>query len=804
MSPENPAILEPDALEDADRVEIPAELPVLPLRGTVVYPIMVVPLQVGRGKSRKLVDEAAVGPRIIAVVAQRDENEEDPGPEGLYEYGTACRILRLMKLPDGDFRVLIQGLRRIRVEEVLATEPYLRARVSSFEETGGDDLRVEALRNSAKDLFRKLVSTATILTDELLVALDAIADPGRLADFIAANLPVPLADRQAVLAAVDVGKRLEIVTGLISRELRVAEIQREIHARVTEEMGKKSREALLREQLKAIQTELGEGDAQRREIEELREKILAARMGEEAEKAALKELDRLSQMHPSAAEYSVVRTWLDWMIEVPWSKETEDRLDLAEARRILDEDHHDLEKVKDRILEFLAVRKLKKDLKGPILCLVGPPGVGKTSLGRSVARALGREFARISLGGIRDEAEIRGHRRTYVGALPGRIIQALKRAGTRNPVFMLDEIDKLGSDFRGDPSSALLEVLDPAQNSSFADHYLEVPFDLSRVLFIATANLLDTIPAPLRDRLEVISLPGYTLEQKLGIAVKHLFPRQVEEHGLLDRDVTIDESALRLLVDGYTREAGVRNLERELGKICRKAARRIVEGETGPFSVTAENLAEYLGPRRYESEVAERTATPGVATGLVWTPVGGDIVFIEVTRMRGEPALHLTGQLGDVMKESAQAALSWVRANAEELSIDPGEFERYEIHMHVPAGATPKDGPSAGVAMAAALASLFTGRPVRPTVAMTGEITLRGRVLPVGGIREKVLGALRAGIRTVVLPERNRKDLEEISESARNQLEFRFASEVTDVLEVALSPEPGGPGEAGPGAAERG
>jgi ATP-dependent Lon protease len=788
VSTEKPPALERDDLDDVEHVEIPTELPVLPLRGALLYPYMVLPLHVGRGASLKLVDEAAVGPRILAVVAQRDVELEEPGPDDLYGYGTACRILRLMKLPDGTLRVLVQGLRRIRFDEFTTTEPYLRAHATALDDKGVDSLQVEALESSSKDLFRSLASATSALSDELIAAMEAIDEPGRLADFIAANLNVTLEEKQKILEIIDVSSRLRTVTELLTRELKVAEIQKEIHSKVQDEMGKKSREVFLREQMKAIQSELGEEDSRQEEIEDLRRQIVDAKMPEEAEKVALKELDRLARMHPSAAEYTVSRTYIDWMVAVPWSVQTEDRLEVTEAKRILDEDHYDLEKVKDRILEFLAVLSLKPDMKGPILCLAGPPGVGKTSLGRSVARAMGRKFARMSLGGVRDEAEIRGHRRTYVGALPGRVVQALKKAGTRNPVFMLDEVDKLGADFRGDPSSALLEVLDPAQNDSFQDHYLEGPFDLSRVLFIATANTLETIPPPLRDRMEIISLPGYTEEQKLGIARNHLLPEQVDAHGLAEDDLVIPDETISAIVNSYTREAGVRNLERELGALCRKMARRIVEGEHGPFELGADDLPDLLGQPRFYSEVAERTETPGVATGLVYTPVGGGIVFIEATRMRGKKGLLLTGLLGDVMKESAQAALSWIRANSEALGIDPEEFERWDVHVHVPAGATPKDGPSAGVAIASALASLFTGRTVSSKVAMTGEITLRGRVMPVGGIKEKVLGALAAGIETVILPERNEKDLEEIPEGAREGLTFHFTKDVTEVLDLALTP----------------
>ncbi|MHC4860077.1 MAG: endopeptidase La, partial [Planctomycetota bacterium] len=631
MSTENPPSLEREDVEDVEQVEIPGELPVLPLRGALLYPYMVLPLHVGRGSSLKLVDETAVGPRLLAVVAQRDDQEEDPAPDGLYLHGTACRILRLMKLPDGNLRVLVQGIRRVRLDKFTSTDPYMKARATALDDVGVDSIRAEALASAAKDLFRGLVTVTSVLSEELLAATEAVEEPARLADFLAANLNVGTEEKQKVLETVDVTRRLEIVTELLTRELKVAEIQKEIHSKVQDEMGKKSREVFLREQMKAIQSELGDEDARQEEIEELEKQIAEARMPEEAEKVSRKELDRLARMHPSAAEYTVSRTYLDWMVGVPWSEETEDRLEVNEAKKILDEDHFDLDKVKDRILEFLAVLSLKNDMKGPILCLAGPPGVGKTSLGRSVARAMGRKFSRISLGGVRDEAEIRGHRRTYVGALPGRILQALKKAGTRNPVFMLDEVDKLGADFRGDPSSALLEVLDPAQNDSFQDHYLEVPFARSRVLFIATANTLEAIPPPLRDRMEIISLPGYTEDQKLGIARNHLLPEQIDGHGLREDDLTIGDETIRALIGSYTREAGVRNLERELGALCRKIARKIVEGRTGPFEIGPDDLDEHLGPQRFYPELAERTSTPGVATGLVYTPAGGGIVFIEAT-----------------------------------------------------------------------------------------------------------------------------------------------------------------------------
>jgi ATP-dependent Lon protease len=779
-------LTDPSELSEVERVEIPPELPVLALRGALLYPFMVIPIQVGRGKSLNLVDEAAVGPRLFAVAAQRDEKIEDPRPGDLFEFGTACRILRLMKLPDGSFRLLVQGLRRVRFTEFTAEEPYLRARVEPLEDGGADSIRVEALRNSARDLFRGLVAASPALPDELSAAADSLDDPARLADFVAANLPVPVADRQRVLEALDVEQRLTVVTELLGRETKVAEIQAEIQTKVAESVGQRNRETILREQLRAIQSELGEEDARKEEIEGLKRQIAEAKMPPEADRAATKELDRLARMHPSAAEYTVARTYLDWMLAVPWAVETTDRLDVGEAARILDEDHHGLSKVKDRILEFLAVMKLKRDMKGPILCLVGPPGVGKTSLGRSVARAMGREFVRMSLGGVRDEAEIRGHRRTYVGALPGRIVQALKKAGTRNPVFMLDEVDKLGADFRGDPSSALLEVLDPAQNNTFNDHYLEVDLDLSRVFFIATANDLSTIPPPLRDRMELIGLPGYTQEEKVEIARLHLLPQQIDAHGLTAEGFAISEEALLVIAHEYTREAGVRNMERELGTLCRKVARKVAEGQTGPFRIEAADLRAYLGPPRFYSELAEAAAVPGVVTGLVWTPVGGEILFIEATKMPGKRGLTLTGSLGDVMKESAQAAMSFVRSNAASLGIDPEEFEKHDVHLHVPAGAIPKDGPSAGVAIAVALASLFTGRPVPASIAMTGEITLRGRVMPVGGVKEKVLGAIRAGIRTVILPARNEKDLEEIPPEGLAKLRFVFVSSVADVLIHAL------------------
>jgi len=765
---------------------IPKYLPILPLRGTVLFPELVLPIMVGRKKSVKLIDDAMEGEKLIGVLTQHNSEIEDPAPDELYSMGVAAQLVRVVRELDGTQRVIVQGLERIRVKRFLQSDPYYVAEVEVLPVGTVYDVEVEALTRNLKALFQKAVELASYLSNELKNMVMNVKDPSVLADLIAANLNIKVQDKQEVLELLDLKARLNKVHFILTREVQILELGNKIQSQVKEDIDKAQREYYLREQLKAIKRELGEADDHTAEIKELREKIEKAQMPEEAKKAAEKELDRLSKMPPASAEYTVARTYLDWLVELPWAKGTEDNLDIANARRILDEDHYDLEKVKKRILEYLAVRKLKKDMKGPILCFVGPPGVGKTSLGRSIARAMGRKFIRISLGGIRDEAEIRGHRRTYVGALPGRIIQGIKRAGTNNPVFMLDEVDKIGTDFRGDPASALLEVLDPEQNHAFSDHYIDVPFDLSKVMFITTANILDTIPPALKDRMEVLELPGYSDDEKLMIAKQHLIPKQLEEHGLTPENLQFEDEAILGIIHSYTREAGVRNLEREIAAICRAVAKDVAEGKNDKVVVKKETLHKFLGPEKFYPEVAERIFTPGIATGLAWTPTGGDIIFIEATKMKGEKGLTLTGQLGDVMKESAQAALSYVRSKAKELGIDEDFYSKTDIHIHVPAGAIPKDGPSAGVAMFVALISLLTDRPVRSDVAMTGEITLRGQILPVGGIKEKVLAGRRAGIKTIILPKRNEKDLEELSDHVKEGLEFKFVQRMDEVVDIAL------------------
>jgi ATP-dependent Lon protease len=779
-------------MSDESKVVFPDILSVLPLRDTVLFPQAVLPLSVGRPASVRLIDEAIRGSRLIAAVTQRDPSIEEPRPENLFPIGTATVIHKMLKQPDGTLRLVVQGLGRVRVAEIIQEEPFLKARVVPVEEQepSHGDVEAEALRRHVVELLQKIVSLSPLLPDDLAAVAMNLSDPGRLADVIAGALPtLAMPVKQELLETADVKARLQKLATVLAKEAEVVELGSKIQSQVQSEMSKSQREYYLREQMKAIQKELGEGDERAQEIEELRRKIEGAGIPEEARKEALRELERLAKMPPAAAEYTVARTYLDWLVALPWQKGTTDQVEISRARQILDEDHWGLDKIKERILEYLAVKKIRPGGKDPILCFVGPPGVGKTSLGKSIARALGRKFVRVSLGGMRDEAEIRGHRRTYIGALPGQIIQAIRRAESRNPVFMLDEIDKLGTDFRGDPASALLEVLDPEQNASFRDHYIDVPFDLSKVLFITTANLLDPIPPALRDRMETIELAGYTEEEKVAIAQRHLIPKQAAEHGLTGGDVDFTEDGLRLLVRHYTREAGLRNLEREIATICRKVARRRAEGEVGLVTVTPEVVGGLLGAPKYLiEELAERTRVPGVAVGLAWTPAGGDILFVEATRMKGGKTLTLTGQLGDVMKESAQAALSWVRSHAAELGIAPNFWETSDLHLHVPAGAIPKDGPSAGITMVTALVSLLTGRPVRPDVAMTGEITLSGRVLPVGGIKEKILAARRAGIRVVFLPVRNQKHLiEEIPEAVRNGLTIHLVDSIEEVLDRAFS-----------------
>jgi ATP-dependent Lon protease len=757
----------------------------------------VVPLGAGRESSLRVIEEALAGSRLVGAVMQRDAAEDTPGTAGLYPVGTVVVIHKAFKQPDGTLRLIVQGLERFRILEMVQESPTLRARIEHLAADGdaSPTVEVEALARSALGLFQKVVSLSPTLPDEL--ANVAAAGPSALADLIAASLPsLPTPLKQELLETIDVKQRLERLVGALGKEAEVLELGSKIQSDVQSEMSKTQREYYLREQMRAIQKELGDADERTQEIEALRQKIDAAGMPEEAKGEALRELDRLAKMPPAAAEYTVARTYIDWLVSMPWQRETADNVDIGAAQAVLDADHEGLEKVKDRILEYLAVKKIRPAGKDPILCFVGPPGVGKTSLGRSIARALGRKFHRISLGGMRDEAEIRGHRRTYVGALPGQIIQGLRRAGTRNPVFMLDEIDKLGMDFRGDPASALLEVLDPEQNATFRDHYLDVPFDLSRVLFITTANVIDTVPAPLRDRMEVLPLAGYTEEEKVRIAQTHLVPKQAREHGLeAGNAIAFEPQALRLLARGYTREAGVRNLERELAAVCRKVARRHAEGHVEPVRVTPDLVTSILGAPRFEyEELEERTRVPGVAIGLAWTPAGGDILFIEATRMKGKGSLTLTGQLGDVMKESAQAALSWVRSHAAGLRIAPDFWEISDIHVHVPAGAIPKDGPSAGITITTALVSLLTGHPVRPGLAMTGEVSLAGRVLPVGGIKEKVLAAHRAGIRTLILPRRNEKNLvEDVPADVREVMTIHLVNSVEDVVRLALDEAPARP-----------
>jgi len=775
-------------IEKNSHIEIPEELPILPIKDTVTFPYMMIPLAVGRAKSVRLVDDAVIGNRIIGLFLQKKSDIEDPGPEDIYPVGTAVSILKMLKMPDGSLRLMVQGISRINIHEIIQTDPYLKGKIVRITEKGEKTIEIEALMRNVLGLYQRIVSLTPYLPDELYITAMNIDDPGKLADFIASNSSIDLASKQKILETLDIRQRLETLNLFLTRELEVLELGNKIQSQVKTEIDKTQREYLLREQLKAIQKELGEIDERQMEINELREKIAQSGMPLEAQKEAERELNRLAKMPPAAAEYTVSRTYLDWLISLPWSLSTTDSLDIEQSRRVLDDDHYNLEQVKERILEYLAVRKLKQNMKGPILCFVGPPGVGKTSLGKSIAHALGRKFVRISLGGIRDEAEIRGHRRTYVGALPGRIVQGIRKAGHNNPVFMLDEIDKIGTDFRGDPAAALLEVLDPEQNFAFVDHYLDVPFDLSRVMFITTANILDTVPPALRDRMEVLELPGYTEEEKLEISKRHLLPKQLEIHGITSANLKIEDEAVVKIIREYTREAGLRNLEREIATICRKMAKQIAEAKTEFVQVTAGNLHEFLGPTRFIPEVAEREGEVGVATGLSWTPNGGDILFVEVTRMRGKKGLMLTGQLGEVMKESAQAALSYIRSRASGLGIPEDFFDKYDIHIHVPAGAIPKDGPSAGVTMAVALVSLLSGRPVRHDVAMTGEITLRGKILPVGGIKEKVLAAKRAGIKTVILPRKNEKDLEEIKEDVKKEINFLFSEDISEVLEVALLP----------------
>ena len=788
-------------------LSIPPELPVLPLRDTVLFPNSFMPLAVARESSIRLIDEAISGGKLIAVFTQRDAGVEEPGQDDLHRIGTATHVHKMFKLPDGSLRLIVQGLARLRMEKLVSLKPYLRAEVSTAGEAlrEEDRLEIDALQRNIKTNFQQVVSLSPLLSDDLQTLALNIADPGKLADCIASSLTtIATAAKQEVLETLDVRARMDLLNRILIKELEVLELGSKIQSQVQSEVGKNQRDYFLREQLKAIQKELGEGDEQAKEIEELRAKIDAAGMPEPVKKEALRELDRLSKMPVAAAEYTVSRTYLDWLVALPWNRRTDEVIDLKRTKDVLDADHSDLVRAKDRILEYLAVRKLNPEVKGPILCFVGPPGVGKTSLAKSIATSLDRKFVRISLGGMRDEAEIRGHRRTYIGALPGQIIQGLRRAESKNPVFILDEIDKLGADFRGDPASALLEVLDPEQNNTFRDHYLDVPFDLSEVLFITTANVLDPVPPALRDRMEVLELPGYTEEEKLKIAQEHLVAKQVQNHGLKPDQIEFTEQALRTVIRGYTREAGVRNLEREIAAVCRKAARRRAEGVADPLAVTPDVVVEMLGaPKVLEEEMEERTKNPGVAVGLAWTPQGGEVLFVEASRMPGTGSLTLTGHLGDVMKESARAALSWLRANAQAYGIDPAFYRASEIHLHVPSGAIPKDGPSAGVTMVTALCSELTSRPVRGDLAMTGEITLSGRVLPVGGIKEKVLAARRVGIREVIVPARNEKNIvEDLNDDLRREMRVHLVNTIQEVLDLALLPAVEAPRRVGEPVAE--
>jgi ATP-dependent Lon protease len=770
--------------------ELPTRLPVLPLRETVPFPDALTPLAVGQDRSIELVNDVLQGNRMLVMIASREGEIEQPGPDQLYEVGVVGVVARMLKVPDGTLRILVQAGQRVRVSKWVGETPYLIAEVTDLPDViAAPSNELEALKRSVQQTFTQIVEEVPYLPEELQLAVANVDDPGALANLIAGALRLTTEDKQALLEEVDVAKRLRRLVELLARELEVISIGSEIQSQVQGEIEKGQREFVLRQQLKAIQDELGEFDESAAEAGELREQLAAIDLPEEVRKQADRELERLENLPPQAAEHGVIRTYLEWIAELPWDKSTEDNLDLAHAREVLDADHYDIEQVKDRILEFLAVRKLKPDARGSILCFVGPPGVGKTSLGKSIARALGRQFERISVGGVRDEAEIRGHRRTYVGAMPGVILRALRDAGSRNPLFMIDEIDKMGSDFRGDPSSAMLEVLDPEQNGTFRDHYLDLPFSLEDVMFVCTANDLDRVPGPLRDRMELIFLAGYTEEEKLEIAKRYLVPRQIERNGLKKSWIAIGDKALRTIVSDYTREAGVRQLEREIGAVCRKIARTIAEhGRNGKVSVNDKRVVELLGKRRFYAEARRRTAVPGVATGLAWTPVGGDVLFIEASAVPGTGGLLLTGQLGDVMRESAQAALTWVRGHASEVApgIADDWFEKHDLHVHVPAGATPKDGPSAGVTMATALASLLAGRCVRDDVAMTGEITLTGQVLPIGGLKEKALAAQRYGVACVVAPKRNEADVDEIPEHLRRDLDFRFVDTIDEVLDIAL------------------
>ena len=775
-----------EQLEQGD-VEIPSVLPVLPLKETVVFPQSVSPLAIGQERSVKLVDDVTAGERLLALVTVKNDEADPPGWDDLHEVGTAAIVHKMIRIPDGSLRILVQGIGRIRLERPLQDDPYLVGEFSEVpEDLDEENPELEALTRSVQNEFSRLISLVPYLPAELELAAANVDDPTALSHLVASTLRLKTEEKQKLLEEPNVAVRLREILVILNRELEVVELGSKIQSQVQSEMEKGQREFFLRQQLKAIQEELGEGDEQQAELAELRQQVEAKDLPEETRKAVDRELARLEKLPPAAAEYGVIRIYIDWILSLPWTETTQDDLDLDRARKVLDEDHYDLEKVKDRILEYLAVSKLKNDLSGPILCFVGPPGVGKTSLGQSIARTLGRKFMRLSVGGVRDEAEIRGHRRTYIGAMPGTIIRSLRDAESKNPVLLIDEIDKMGADFRGDPASAMLEVLDPEQNSKFRDHYLDLPFDLSKVLFICTANQLETIPGPLVDRMDVIQLSGYTEDEKLGIARKYLVPKQLEAHGLTEEQLTIPDDVLRIVAREYTREAGVRNLERRIADLCRKSAREIAAGEAESVEVDEEKARAWLGPRRFPADPRKRTADPGVATGLAYTPVGGDVLFIEATAYPGKGHLTITGQLGDVMQESAQAALSWVRAHSERLGLPENWFAEHDVHIHVPAGAVPKDGPSAGITIATAIASLVRGLPVAEDVGMTGEITLTGQVLPIGGLKEKALAAQRAGLKRIVIPRENEPDLEELPPETRDELEFIPVDSIEQVLEVVF------------------
>ena len=778
-----------DDLSRTDDVEIPEVLPMMAVRDVVVFNYMIIPLFVGRPGSVEAVNEALNSDKLLMLVTQRDATKDDPSPDDLYSIGMVCMIMRTLKLPDGRLKVLVQAMSKARVTEYTRTDPSYQVTVEVVEdeETGEITVEVEALMRTVREQTEKIMSLRGILSADLMMIINNIEDPGRLADLIGSNLRLKIPESQAILEEVDPIMRLRLVNTLLSKELEVSTVQAKIQNEAKEEMSKSQREYILREQLHALQKELGDADERTQEIEELEKKLKKTKMAKPIRKEAKKQLHRMEMMHPDSSEATIIRTYIDWILDVPWKKGTKDQLDLKLAKKVLDEDHYGLERVKERILEFLAVRKLNQSTKGPILCFVGPPGVGKTSLGQSIARAMGRKFHRLSLGGMKDEAEVRGHRRTYIGAMPGRIIQGLKTVKSNNPVFMMDEIDKIGADYRGDPSSALLEVLDPEQNFEFSDHYLNLPFDLSKVMFITTANMSDTIPGPLLDRMEVIRLSGYTLEEKLVIANRYLVPRQIGESGIKKSQLKMSDATITRIITHYTQEAGLRNLEREISKICRKIARKIAEGGKGPYSVSTRNLDKYLGPPKTipESEI-ETLDQPGLVTGLAWTEYGGEILHIEVNLMPGKGKLILTGQLGDVMKESAQAALTYCRSRSEDLKVKDDYFDKTDIHIHVPAGAIPKDGPSAGITIATALYSAISGKKLRRELAMTGEVTLRGRVLPIGGLKEKALAALRVGIIDVIIPEQNQKELVEIPEDIRKRMNFHAVKDMDEVITLAF------------------